>query len=371
MTGRPSIDAVTLLASWRRAGLVTAEETPGLASALHAAALDPDPPIYLKILAAVGTALATVFFLGFLFLADLISLKSGTGLVAWGTAFLVSGIAMSMALGKAPPGLGRDFFAQSAFAALAVGKVLVVAGAIQIFGERTPWIPTIALAIVTVATYPVSGSSLDRVLSPYAVAATALMELLGRGNFGAGASVGLAVFHAVATAVAGALLLSHRVPQVLRPIGLAALGAMGTVVCIVASGHSFGFWASRAPLDMRPVEVMLVLSLVGTIAWAAGGFDRLAREPLTMATIGVVALGFAGAPGILFALILLTVGHALHDTPMRVVGILALPAFLVLWYYGKDMTFLVKSATLVGSGALLLAARGFMRLRGWDRENSP
>ncbi|MDK9697683.1 MAG: DUF4401 domain-containing protein [Siculibacillus sp.] len=369
MTTRASIDAVTLLTAWRRAGLLTAEETPVVAEAMAATTRDAEPPLHLKILSGIGTFFATIFFAGFLAMADLISFKSGAGTLGWGVALLAAGIGLSFVLKGRSPGLGRDFLAQATFAAMAVGKVLCVAGAILIFGERTPWVATITLFLVTVATYPVSGASLDRVLSPYAVAASALFELMERGS-GGEVTLSLTLFHAVATGLAGGLLLSHRRPDVLRPIGLAALGAMGTVVCILASGHDFGIWMSRRPIDPRPIEAMLTLSLVGTIVWAAGGVDRLARPPLAAAAVGAVLLGFAGAPGIVFALMLLVAGHALHDVPMRVVGILALPAFLVLWYYGRDMTFLEKSVTLVGSGALLLAARGWMRFAGWDREDA-
>ena len=60
----------------------------------------------------------------------------------------------------------------------------------------------------------------------------------------------------------------------------------------------------------------------------------------------------------------------LFASTTRVVGILALPAFLVMWYWARDLTFLTKSAVLVASGAALLGARIWMRLRGFDRETT-
>lgn len=367
---RPSIDAATMIAAWRRDGHLAAEAAPAVAEAIAATHRDAEPPLHLKILSAIGTFLATIFFLAFLGVSGLVSFDSGAGLIGWGIVFLGAGIALSATLARKPAGIGSDVLAQTTFAAMAVGKVLVVGGAIEQFGADTRWVPTLALLVVTVATYPVSGSSLDRLLSPYATFAAALFEILDRGRFGPGTGMALTVYFALALALAGGLLLSHRVPLVLRPIGLAALGAVGTIVCFLASGRDFAVWTTRAPVDPRPMEALLALSLVGVLAWAAGGVDRLARPALAAAAVGVVLLGFAGAPGIVFALMLLVLGHARHDTPMRVVGILALPAFLVLWYYGKDMTFLVKSATLVGSGALLLAARGVMAALAWDREET-
>lgn len=372
MTARHSIDAAHLLARWREADLVAADDLRGVAEAIVAEAAHYDPPLYLKILSAVGTFLATAFFLAFLGVSGLISFDSGAGLIGWGVVFLGGAIALSFSLAKSASkeGLTGDLLAQTTFAALAVGKVLVVAGAIEQFGVSTPWVATTALATVTLVTYPVTGSSLDRLLSPYAVACAALFEILGRRSLGVDTDAALTIYFAVVTAVAGALLLSHRVPVALRPIGLAALGAMGSVVAIVAAGHDAALSMARQVLDPRPIEAILVVALVGVIAWAAGGLDRLARPPVAAAAVGVVALGFAGAPGVIFALLLLLLGHARHDVPMRVVGILALPGFLVLWYYGRDLTFLAKSAALVGSGLLLLAARAGMAFLGWDREDA-
>lgn len=368
---RPSIDAETLMASWQASGALPPEAHGAVVEAVRAAAAEEHPPLHLKILSAVGTLLATLFFLAFLVVADIISLSSGSSLLGWGLAFLAAGIGLSLALPRAAQGIGRDILAQTAFTSMALGKVMTVSGIVLLAGAHTTWVPTAAILAVTIATYPVSASSLDRILSPYAVAASALLEVLGRGSFGRDPSLALAAMFTAATAVAGLLLLVHRVPLALRPIGIAALATMGTIVCILASGRDAGLWANQRPLDPRVIEVVLTLSLVGTIAWAAGGVGKLVRPPLAAATVGVVLLGFAGAPGISFALLVLIIGHALHDMPLRVVGVLALPVFLVLWYYGRDMTFLEKSATLVGSGLLLLAGQAIITRAGWDREEAP
>ncbi len=371
MTARHSIEAAHLLARWREAGFVDAEALRPVAAAVVVEARHYEPPLYLKILSAIGTFVATLFFLAFLAVSGLISFDSGTGMMAWGAIFIAGAIALGFTLAKSEEtaGITGDLLAQATFAALAVGKILFVAGALEHFDFRTPWVATYALAAVTIVTYPVTGSSLDRLLSPYAVACAALVEILSRTAVGQATDGAMTIFFTVVTAIAGALLLSHRVPVAIRPIGLAALGAMGTVTTIVAIGHDGAFSMARQVLDPRPIEAILTAALVGCIAWAAGGLDRLARPPLAAAALGVTALGFAGAPGVIFALLLLTVGHARHDLPMRVIGILSLPAFLVLWYYGRDMTFLAKSATLIGSGLLLLAARGGMMIMGWDRED--
>jgi hypothetical protein len=364
---RPSIDAATLLSLWRESGEIAPESEPAVVRAIVALDAEREPPLHLKILSAVGTAAATAFFLAFLVVARLISFDQGTGLLGWGVIFLVVGIALSLALGRTAVGLGRDVLGQVAFAAIAIGKVAAVAGVVWFVGIKMPWVVPTALAVVTVVTYPVSGSSLDRLLSPYAVAVSALFEILGRRS-GLDPSLALFGFQLAMTVIAGVFLLAPRLPPALRPLGTAALAAMGTVVSILAAGHDAGAWMNGRPIDPRPIEALLTLALVGTIVWAAGGMRSLTRPPVAAAIVGVVLLGFVGAPGILFALGVLIIGHARYDVALRVVGILALPGFLALWYWGRDMTLIEKSGALVGSGLLLLAARAVLAKFGWDRE---
>ncbi|MCE1238083.1 MAG: DUF4401 domain-containing protein [Hyphomicrobiales bacterium] len=367
---RPSIEATTLLSLWRETRAIDAGDEPAVARAILALDAEREPPLHLKILSAVGTALATAFFLAFLVVARLISFDEGTGLLGWGVVFLVAGIALSLASRRSAIGLGRDILAQTAFAAIAIGKVAAVSGVIWLAGIETPWAPTAALAVVTLATYPVSGSSLDRLLSPYAVAASALFEILGR-RTAVDPSLALLLFQFAATAIAGLFLLAPRAPVALRPLGSAALAAMGTVVSILAVGHDGGAWVNGRPIDPRPIEALITLALVATIVWAAGGPRSLVRPPVAAAAAAAVLLGFVGAPGIPFALGVLIVGHARHDLALRVIGILALPGFLALWYWGRDMTLIEKSGSLVGSGLVLLAGRAALARFGWDREDHP
>lgn len=365
-----SVRATTLLASLDRAGLLAPGGAAAIGAALLARRPGDDPPLHLKILSAVGTFLATIFFAAFLDVSGLVDVRSGTSQMVWGAVCLVAGLALALSLRRATPGLGTDILAQTSFTALAVGKVLIVVGAVTLFGSSTPWVTTIALLLVTAVSYPVAGLSLDRFLSPWAVAASLLWEILERGS-GGGTTLALSLYVLVATGLAGGLLLPSRVSTTWRPLGFAALAALGTVVCVLSSGHDFGIWASRRPIDPRPIEAILTLSLVGLIGWVAGGAVRLADRRLVPAVVGALALGLAAAPGIVYALGLLILGHARHDRAVQVVGILALPTFLVLWYYGRDMDFLTKSAVLVASGAALLVARGWMAWAGLDRETTP
>jgi uncharacterized membrane protein len=61
-------------------------------------------------------------------------------------------------------------------------------------------------------------------------------------------------------------------------------------------------------------------------------------------------------------------GYARHDRLLLVAGGLLLPIFLTFYYYNLDLTLMLKSGILIGSGLLLLAGRAYMHYRGLDRE---
>ena len=371
MTERPTVTAAALLTGLRDAGHFAPGGIEAAAAFLAARRPGDDPPLYLKILAAIGTFIATLFFLGFLGAAGLVDFRSAVGMIAWGGGFLVLGIVLALSIRDALPGLRTDMVAQTALTGLALGKVLVVVGIVGQFPFGTQWVLTLALLAVTVVTYPFSGSSLDRFLSPYAVAVSILWELVEHRGGVEATSLALTLYTLAAIALVAALVLNPRAPAVLRPIGFAALAALGSVVCFIASGHDLGFLVGRRVLDPRAIEALLPRSLVGLVAWAAGSWRRLFEPRLIPAVVGIVVLGFAAAPGIVFALGLLVLGHGRHDRALRVVGALALPAFLVLWYWARDLDFLMKSGALVASGIALLLARGWMAWQRLDRETTP
>ncbi len=363
-----ALDAETLMRSWQDAGLVTSEAAPAVAARIRAVHDAEVLPLHVKILSAVGTFFASGFFLGFLGVSQLIDFRSGTAMAVWGGVFLAGAIALALAVRGAGETLGHSVAMQTTFAAMLTGKALVVVGLAM--AVQSPWAVTAALAAVAVATYHASDLSLDRLMSPAAVFASLLFDILERGLFGYQLGLVLALYLVVLIGIVAVLLGLGQGGRLYRPIGHAAVLAIGMIVCVLASGHDFGLWTSGRVIDMRPVEVVLTATLIAAIVSAAGGRARVGREPVILAIGGAVLLGVAGAPGLVYALALTVFGHARHDRAMRGLGLVALPIFLVIYYYGRDMTFLVKSATLVASGAALLAARAYMAWRGFDGEDA-
>ncbi len=361
------ISAADLIAHWQVGGHLSDREIRDIADDLAARAAEDHVPLHLKLLTSVGTLIATAFFIACLAVADLIHPDKPVGLFVCGSITLGGGIIALLAV-RTTQGVARDVLAQAAFAAMAVGKVLFCLGSNAAFGSQTPFVVPATLALLTAVTYPVAHASLDRFLSPLALFTAIAVEIVARG-IGGNPSLPLSVWFAGLAVVAGGLLLPDRAPPVLRAIGTAALGAMGVIVAIIAADHDLRLAPSGVILNPLAIEISVTLALVVVVLWAARRTG--AQEPAIAATLGIIALGAAGAPGILYALLLLVLGFEQRDRAMLAFGLLALPAFLVIWYYGRDMNFIEKSAVLVGSGVLLILARGYMAVRGFDRSEAP
>lgn len=83
----------------------------------------------------------------------------------------------------------------------------------------------------------------------------------------------------------------------------------------------------------------------------------LSRKTHLPVLLVVAILALFGMHGVLFALALMAWGHVRHDRVLWVTGLLYLPAYLIAYYYALDMTLLMKSYVLLGSGAVVLLAR--------------
>ena len=117
-----------------------------------------------------------------------------------------------------------------------------------------------------------------------------------------------------------------------------------------------------------PANVVLAAALVWLFQWVAGGWDRLRTEPLMIAVIATMCLATFTTPGILAALGLMVLGYARNDRYLLAMGVLFFPVFIVVFYYEWEISLLIKSWIMAGSGAILLSARWFLNMRGWAKE---
>ena len=321
-----------------------------------------DMPLYLRLLAGTGAFIASIFFVSFLFAADLLDPDTPWQAMAWGAAFIVFAVGLKRLSDGKGEGLA-DALTVASFSLMATGKGLAVGGlAMEMDSE---WGVTLGLLAVTGVTYPLYRISVDRYLSSLALFASLFVTLLHGG--GLAAELREPLFHlATAATLAGALglSLSARAGRTTAPLAYALwTTAAGAAMLVVAqTTHRLDL----PEVAVWPVTALLGLSLMTVIAWAAGRREALARPPVLVALGGAVGLSAVSSPGLVLAVTLMVLGYARHDRLMTAFGVLFVPLFLFHLYYSLDLGLLEKSALLTASGGLLLLGRWLLARLGWD-----
>ena len=357
-------NAASLLAELRNRGLAREE---GLADFMLRRQQEKPPPLYLNILMAIGACIAGAC------LVFALVLEVEEPIVA---LMLVAGAVGLQKIAGDGHGVKYSALMQASLAVMIAGKVLFFATFMQTldryllkYGYDRSWSDTLALLIITVLTYPVYRMPIDRFIFPLIVLCFMLFNILEDSG-----DHSVLLFHGfflLQFIVAAVLLTRDRVKADYIPLAYALVFSLCVNVLCLASGK-FGPW-KHIDVVISPHFVSLILTggLIALFAYAAGGIAKLKAEPLCLASIGSLLLGLISAPGILLAIALMVFGYARHERLLLAMGAVLIPVFLFFYYYHLDTTLLQKSGVLVGSGALLLAGRFYLRHRGWDRSGAP
>ena len=344
-----------LLDSLARAGHI--EDRPAVETFVLARQGATELPLYIRLLIGVGAIIASVCFVAFLSETNFIDFGNPRSELIFGLGFIAAAIGLHRLSGTART-IPSSFLLQTSFAAMATGKVLFVTGFDAYFDSS--WGVSLAILLVTAATYHVYRMSIDRFLSSFAV----LFSVLS--NIAWGDAVALpreALFNgyfAVQLACAAVLLTHGRIRCDYVPIGYAFAFSLSVTVLYLAASQTLGVSTDTQAFQPLFVNAVLAGGLIALFAWAAGSIDALNRQPMVLASLGAVLLGVVSAPGVLLAIGLMILGYANHERLLLVLGALLMPAFLCLYYYNLDVSLLNKSMILTGSGVILLAGRFYM-----------
>ena len=325
----------------------------------------PELPLYLRALVGIGAFIASIFFIAFLSISRLIDYQNEVGLIVWGLVFVGGAIVCQRMAGEGEE-LKHSFLIQSAFALMAVGKTLFVFGVAQFMD--TGWGVSLGLLLISLATYFIFNLSIDRFLSSFAVLYSVLINILWGEDMSGVQEMLFYGFFLLQCLGCAFLLTSDKVKQVYMPLAYAFAFSICSTALMLAIKAKFSVLQEAAEIQILPLNALLAIGLILLIAWLAGGVKQLAKEPLVMASIGVVLLAAMSAPGILLAIGFMVLGYGKHDRILLVLGALLLPVYIYLYYYNLDVSLMEKSAVLVGSGAVLLAGRFYLGLKGWDKE---
>ena len=324
---------------------------------------EKEMPLYLRALVGVGAFIASLCFIGFLSAADIIDYTDEAALIVWGLIFVAGAIGLQRTADH-DNRAKHSFFMQSSFTSMAVGKMLFVFGTGQVF--HSEWGVTLGLLIITAITYPIYRMSIDRFLSSFAVLLSILVNILWDQYISGSREFLLNGFFLLQFTAAAILLTYSKIKRDYIPLSYAFAFSLCASILFLALYGEFGYWWHKELIHPAFIDVVLTGGLVALFAWAAGGIEKLKTEPLLLASVGTVLLGLISAPGILLTIGLMVLGYAKHETLLIIAGALLMPVFLCLYYYNLDISLLEKSGVLIASGIVLLAARLYLKHKGWD-----
>jgi len=153
--------------------------------------------------------------------------------------------------------------------------------------------------------------------------------------------------------------------EVVRPVNYGLLGSAFGLVML--SAVYFFPELTRGHFSFYPHPWISTLGLGVLLLYLVHRLSADERLPLTgayrgsvYAAIAVVTVAALPAPGILMALIAILLGFAQANRILLGAGIAFFVVFLGAYFYGMEISLLVKSMTLTATGLVLLAARYYL-----------
>lgn len=363
-----AFNARELFTKWLSHGLIAHDDQARIEAFSINQQLEHELPLYLRVLVGVGAFISSLCFLSFLSVARIINFNSESGLIVWGVLFIGGAVLLAKGASDKDHAVKHSFLIQMSFCFMGAGKTLFVIGLAQLFKPNEQWGVTVAILLVTLATYHIYKMSIDRFLSSFAVLASIFFNLVYElSGFGA-SEILLNAFFIAQLGIVAILMTSGKIKREYLPLAYAFIFSLCLAVIHFSMQSKNGLWSQHHDFNPVVVNTSLTVAIIALIGWAAGGVKRLKLESLSMASLGVMLLGVVSAPGILLSIGLMILGYAKHERLLMLLGVLLFPIFLFFYYYNLDMTLMTKSGILVASGGLILAGRAYMHHRGFDRE---
>ncbi len=321
-------------------GVITAERRDALAAA-------PATPWWLAVLLALAAWVASLVIMGSFF-GPLLAMGDGPATRGVGGLVLLGG---ALALFRMP----GPFLQQMALAFSLAGQGLLASAVLGDSG----WLNegrsmALSLLLISLAMLAPRSSSGHRVVCVL-IALSCLGYLIGQGS-------GLVLFGGSLAALASGLWLSrarwagHAAAGHLKPL---AHGASLAALLLAAYGSpSLDLLLGRG--DGTPSGLLYGILAGGVLLATTGWLSREAPGGRRLLLL-VLALAFAltahRAPGLLVAGALLLASFQAGHRAWVGLSLLGAALYLGELYFSLHMTLLAKSLALMGSGALLLAAR--------------
>ena len=360
--------AEDLLQQLREKELITVDKKEQLSKTVISTQLEEELPLYLRFLLAIGASIASVLLVSFLGISGLIH-ESVASLIIWGLIFTTGAICLHVfSYRENDSPVINSLILQFSFTFISIGKIFFVVGTVILL--ESSWGISLALLLVTIATYPIYRMSIDRFLSTFILLCSILVNTL-QTLFTVDLIYLLLNSLFLVQFFASALFLTcHKIRREYIPLGYAFVFSLCVnVLCL----SFFMIMMQGEDLDINimfiniPLSMSLALGLIGIFIWVSGGIKKIKYSTLAFVSVLAILLSLISAPGILSAISLIVLGYLKHENVLRVLGLLILPVFLILYYYNLDVSLMQKSLILMGSGLVLLLGRLYLKHKQWDK----
>ncbi|MCP4536762.1 MAG: DUF4401 domain-containing protein [Chloroflexi bacterium] len=327
-------------------GHLAPDEQSKMATTLSAAP-QTKTPWYVRGLIGISAWFAAIPLLAFLFFMDLISSEADAVFV--GMLFCAGAIVLKRVFARS------IFVGQLTLAFSLAGQVLFIGGIIfEVKSMATIVMVTIVLESVLIWLYP---DQLHRFLSTIIIIVAICVLLVDL-------EVLETIHFVILTLAAVAVLIwdnesylsTTGAADAYSPVGYGLLAAMFVLLCLatVDELEIFWWWISAGGLlllllylEYRTLSYYGLDLQPGTVLWVMGG------------TI-VAVIPSMHTPGILAAIIVLLLGFRRGNRVLMGTAAAFLVLFLGAYYYSLEMTLLVKSFALMGTGLAILTTRHFL-----------
>lgn len=363
---RTKISVGHLLNSWISSKLVPLSQKHEIEGFILSQEHEKKLPLFLGILIAAGAFIASISFLSFFYMSEIIYYPSE---LVWGLVFIGLALFFAKISGDKLNTVRHSFVTQASLFTMIIGKIVFIIGFSKAIGMpvKDTWYGiTLAAFLITVVTYYLYPIVLDRFLSTFACLILLLICILSESVFGLSTAIMLNLFFFIQLIIAATLFVSGKIKCDYVPLAYAIACSLCILTIYTTALPMIDSKAQSFSLVF--INGLLTISFIALIAWTAGSFKKLQSEPILVASFGVVLLGIISAPGIILSLCLMVLGYGKHENPLILLGVFFMPIFIFLYYYNLDVSLLEKSGILIGSGLVLLAGRGYLAARKLDCE---
>lgn len=324
--------------------------------------LDRHSPWFVRVMLGFAGWIGALFMLGFVGASLSFVVRSGTASLIAG-AVICAGAAVIFRVSK-----GKDFAVQFGLATSFAGQALFIYGLMEIF-KWGNGLSYVSVAIFEAVLAAIVVNEIHRAAAAFAAAVSFSLALWW---YGAPSLAPALITAAVAVIWLHEFTWADGGP-ILRPIGyslvLAALYSYGALFM-----HAY-VWLERGSTNspaLARFSYWISILLTGSVFLytvfrlaVREGFNIKDRPTQTaLFAAAAIAISAYKAPGIATGLVIVLLGFANGNRVLTGLGIFSLITYLSLYYYQLQATLLVKSASLVATGFVLLSAR-FALSRLW------